>query len=205
MEHDEAERFRRTHPHRRAAGRTGGRAQGAVSLQPPPHRREPADAGKPARVRVCVRRSRAERLRRRDRHGADVRRERRYARGAPLYAGGARFFRRGDRPRAGRGRRDRQSHQDERLNLRRRMRLSGGDRLGLLHDCRGARRAFCNGSRPDRLCRRGRHGAPSGAYLRSHRRAGADPVHRAKRRGCHARHQRALAGEFPFGDEQNIV
>lgn len=40
--------------------------------------------------RVCVRRSRAERLRRGDRHGADVRRERRYARGAPLYAGGAR-------------------------------------------------------------------------------------------------------------------
>lgn len=43
--------------------------------------------------RVCVRRSRAERLRRGDRHGADVRRERRYARGAPLYAGGARLLR----------------------------------------------------------------------------------------------------------------
>ena len=44
-------------------------------------------------LRVCVRRSRAERLRRGDRHGADVRRERRYARGAPLYAGGARLLR----------------------------------------------------------------------------------------------------------------
>ena len=53
----------------------------------------PQTREKPARVRVCVRRSRAERLRRGDRHGADVRRERRYARGAPLYAGGARLLR----------------------------------------------------------------------------------------------------------------
>lgn len=53
----------------------------------------PQTREKPARVRVCVRRSGAERLRRGDRHGADVRRERRYARGAPLYTGGARLLR----------------------------------------------------------------------------------------------------------------
>ena len=79
--------------------------------------------------------------------------------------------------------RDRHAVQGERLDLRRRGRLPGRGRLGLLDGRgragRGARRhPGAGGER-----RRDRHRAQPRADLRPGRRAGADPVHRAQRRG----------------------
>ena len=69
----------------------------------------------------------------------------------------------------------RQCDQDKRLHLRRRVRLPGGDRQRLLHGGGRPGGALSHGAGPDRVRRRGGHGAPPGPDLRPHRRPGADP------------------------------
>ena len=94
------------------------------------------------------------------------------------------------RPRRGRARRrrlpahrgrDRRAVQGERLDLRRRGRLPGGGGRRLLDGRRGAVRGARRHAGAGRERGRDRDGAPPRAHLRSGRRDGPDPVHRAQR------------------------
>ena len=82
------------------------------------------------------------------------------------------------------------ARQAQRLHLRRRMRLSGRDRHGLLHGRRRAVRSDGSEHRGDGIRRRDRHGAPPRPDVRPDLRPCPDPVYRAQRRGCQARHGR---------------
>ena len=76
------------------------------------------------------------------------------------------------------------------LRHRRGVRLSGGDRLRLLHGRSGHEPAHGAEHSGDRILRRDRHGAPSRTHLRPDLRPCADPLHRAQRRRRQARHRR---------------
>ena len=79
--------------------------------------------------------------------------------------------------------------QHQRLHLRGGVRLSGGDRHRLLHGRRRLGRALRPEFRPSGVRGRGGHGTPPGPHLRPGLRSGADPLHRAQRRGGHAGHE----------------
>ena len=84
---------------------------------------------------VCLRlrRGGAERRQRHHRHRAHLRQLRRAARGPHVSAGQIPLFRPAHGARARRGGHHRQSDPAQRVHLRRRMRLSGGGRLGMFH------------------------------------------------------------------------
>jgi anthranilate/para-aminobenzoate synthase component I/L-serine deaminase len=84
--------------------------------------------------------------------------------------------------------------QGERVHQRRRGRLPGRGRRGLLDGRRRPDRRAGRHQRADRERRRDRHGAQPRPHLRPDRRAGADPLHRAQRHGRGEGHQRLAHG-----------
>ena len=166
---------------------------------------DPAGARTAAGLRLCLRRRRAERCQRHDRHRADLRQLRRAARRSHVLTGQIPLFRPAHGPRAGRGGHHRQPDPAQRVHLRRGVRLSGGDRLGLLHGrCRDVR---IDGipHRADRIRRRDRHGAPSRPDVRSHLRPCADSLHRAQRRRRQARHRLGESGPYAGRHKNDLV
>ena len=144
---------------------------------------------------VCARGERRERRRRPRGHRADQRRGRHHPVGAALLrpllpgrerAGHLRF------PADRRG--DRHPLQGKRLDQRRRSRLPGRSRRGLLDGRRGPDRGAGRHAGPDRERGRDRHGAQPRPDLRSDRRPGADPLHRTQRDGRGEGDQRLAHG-----------